>query len=189
MTESSGISPNVKRIATQLRLCGWIGFWIQLILAIVSTIIFVFAIPAARPATPGATVAPGTSGSAILAVIALLFLYASIFWSFRYTKLARRLKSPENRPRKTDTLRMVRIGTIVSLSGTIFAVLGAESIAGTLLGKSLSVAQPFAIYSPDALSRIIQPLDIFIVLGNTHTITAHLVGILSSLWLSFQLDK
>jgi hypothetical protein len=184
--EINGNTPQtVRKIAAQLRRVGWAGFWLQLVLAVVSSLIFLFAIPFASTGASN----PGTGGSLLFAVGGLLVLYASTYWSFRYVMTSRKLKNPDLRPKKADTIKLVQWGLMSSVLGMGSSVMGAESIAGTLLGKSLSLAQPFAVYSPDALSKIIQPLDIFIVLANTHTITGHFIGIVSSLWLLSQLNK
>jgi hypothetical protein len=175
----------VKKASAELRSIGWIGFWLQLILAVVSTLIFLFAIPAANMGVKN----PGTGGSLFFAVCGLLALYVSIYWFFNYVSIGRKLKNPDLRPKKADTIKAIRWGLIISSIGMGLTILGAESISGTLLGKSLAIAQPFAVYSPDTLSKIIQPLDIFIVLGNTHTITAHFLGLLGSLWLLHRTTK
>jgi hypothetical protein len=184
--EINGNAPQtVRRIAAQLRRVGWLGFWLQLVLAVVSTLIFLFATPFASAGASN----PGTGGSLLLAVGGLLAVYVSTYWSFRYVSIGRKLKHPDLRPKKADTIKLIQWGLLCSILGLGLSVMGAESIAGTLLGKSLSLAQPFAVYSPDALSKIIQPLDIFIVLANTHTITAHFIGIVSSLWLLSKISK
>ena len=184
--EIDGNTPQtVRKIAAQLRRVGWAGFWLQLTLAVVSTLIFLFAIPFASTGARN----PGTGGSLLFAVGGLLAVYISTYWSFRYISIGRKLKNPDLRPKKADTVKLIQWGLLCSVLGLGSSVMGAESIAGTLLGKSLSLAQPFAVYSPDALSKIIQPLDIFIVLANTHTITAHFIGIICSLWLLSKLSK
>lgn len=181
---NSNTPQTVKKIAAQLRRVGWAGFWLQLILAVISSLIFLFALPFASSATN-----PGTGGSLLFAVGGLLVLYGSTYWSFRYVITSRKLRNPDLRPKKAETIKIVRWGLLSSVLGMGSSVLGAESIAGTLLGKSLSSVTSFALFSPDALSKIIQPLDIFIVLANTHTITAHFIGIVGSLWLLNQLNK
>ncbi|PSB49591.1 DUF3611 family protein, partial [Chamaesiphon polymorphus] len=116
-------------------------------------------------------------------------LYGCTYWSFRYVTLARQLKNPNLRPKKAETIQIVRWGLLASILGMGSSVIGAESIGGTLLGKSLAMVLPGAIFSPDALSKIIQPLDILIVLANTHIITAHFIGIVCSLWLLDRIQK
>jgi Protein of unknown function (DUF3611) len=184
--EINGNTPQaVKKIAAQLKRVGWAGFWSQLVLAVVSSLIFLFAIPAAATGASN----PGTGGSLLFAVGGLVILYGCTYWSFRYVTLARQLKNPDLRPKKAETIQIVRWGLLASVLGMGSSVLGAESIGGTLLGKSLSAVVPGAIFSPDALSKIIQPLDVLIVLANTHTITAHFIGIVCSLWLLDRIQK
>jgi Protein of unknown function (DUF3611) len=184
--EINGNTPQtVRKIAAQLRRVGWAGFWLQLVLAVVSTLIFIFAAPFASTGASN----PGTGGSLLFALGGLLILYVSTYWSFRYVATGRKLKNPDLRPKKADTIKLVRWGLLASILGMGSSVMGAESIAGTLLGKSLSSVASFAVFSPEALSKIIQPLDIFIVLANTHTITAHFIGIVCSLWLLELLTK
>ena len=182
---NDNVTLTVRKIAIQLRRVGWAGFWLQLTLAVVSSLIFLFALPFASTGVSN----PGTGGSLLFAVGGLLILYVSTYWSFRYVLTSRRLKNPALRPRKAETIQLVRWGLLSSILGMGSSVLGAESIGGTLLGKSLSSIASFALFSPEALSKIIQPLDIFIVLANTHTITAHFIGIVGSLWLLNQLNK
>jgi amino acid transporter len=182
----------LKRIAYIIRITAWIAFWVQLVLAVVSTIIFLFAIPFAQSGASSATGnSPGTGGSAFFAVCALFALYFSIYQAFRYVRIGRQLLDPEPnlRPKKAETLKSLRLGLIVSLVGMMLAVLGAEAITGTLLAKSLSQGQGVAVFSAESLNRLIQPLDIFVVLGNTHIITAHFVGIGAAIWLIDRVDS
>jgi Protein of unknown function (DUF3611) len=176
----------VKKVATQLRRVGWVCFWLQLVLAIVSTAIFVFAILMAGNSANN----PATGGSLLFSLGGLFALYGSTFWSFRYMGIARQLKNPDLRPKKADTIQTIRLGILFGLIGMGLSVMGAESISGTLLGKSFSsFSVSVGFFNADALSKIIQPLDISIVLANTHTITAHFIGILGSLFLLDRITK
>lgn len=194
--DSPTVPSALKQIAVTLRLTGWIGFWVQLVLAVVSSLILLFAILlAGRPATVNGTTAvtntgPGTGGGAFFAVCGLLVLYFSIYQAFRCTRIARQLQDPNPafRPKKADTIKFLKFGLTVSLVGMLLGVLAAESITGTLLGKSL--AQPQSLYNPAInLRELIQPLDIFVVLANTHTIAAHFAGIAAGLWLLNRLTR
>ncbi|PSB03705.1 DUF3611 family protein [Merismopedia glauca] len=190
--ESNQVPAALRQIAATMRLTGWVTFWIQLVLAVVSSLIFVFALVLSGAAGQGNAQVnnPGTGGGAFFAVCGLIALYFSVYQSFRYTRLARQLKEPDPnlRPKKADTIKLLRFGLIVSFVGMSLAVLGAEAITGTLLGKSL--AQPQSLYNPAFnLRELIQPLDIFVVLANTHTIAAHFVGIGGGLWLLNRLNR
>jgi Protein of unknown function (DUF3611) len=186
MEIDSNTPQTVRKIAAQLQRVGWLGFWSQLILAIVSTAIFIFAIAISGTSANN----PATGGSLLFSIGGVLILYVSAFWSFNYMKLSRKLKNPDLRPKKAETIQTIQRGILLSILGMGSSVLGAEAIAGTLLAKSLSsISVSMGFFSPDALSKIIQPLDISIVLANTHTIAAHFIGIISSLWLLSRITK
>ncbi len=182
-SDQSKLPTKLRYTAQILRLTGWGSFWFQVVLGIVSSVIFLFA---AILSPKGAAGNPALGGVIFLAVLSLFALCFTIYQSFTYTRIARKLLDPEPnlRPKKTDTLAQIKRGLIANLVGMLLAVLGAEAITGVLLGKSIALSQgSIAILNPQNLQNIIQPLDIFIVLANTHTITAHFGGIVASLWL------
>ncbi|MGD1806385.1 DUF3611 family protein [Dapis sp. BLCC M126] len=178
----SSLPPTVKQVAKALRLGGWICFWVQLVLGIVSGIIFLFAVGLLGQKTQA-----GTGGGLFFAVCGLLVLGFSIFLSFRYTRLARQLGSPTPalRPSRVDTTQQVKRTLITNLVGMTLALLAAEAIGGILLGKSL-VSGSF-MFNPTELEEF--TVDIFIVLGNTHIIVAHFVGIVVGLFLLDRVHK
>jgi hypothetical protein len=185
--EINGNTPQaVKKIAAQLWRVGWMGFWLQLALAIAASFLLLFNLPQATSATAN----PATGGSLLLAFGSLLILFATTFWSFRYVVTSRKLKNPDLRPKKAETIKLVQLGLMASVLGMGASVLAAESIAGILLGKSFSaLTAQFGIISADSLGKLIQPLDVFIVLANTHIIAAHFIGIVASLWLLDRINK
>jgi Protein of unknown function (DUF3611) len=183
----------VQRVAFALRTAGWISFWVQLVLAVVATIILLFAIPFALPRATPTGAAPtnaGSGGGVFLAICGLVVLGYSVYRAFRLTRLSRELRSPANavRPKKADTIKDVRLTLMSNLAGMLLTLIGAEAISGILLAKSLSQPQAFFGTSID-LSRFIQPLDIFVVLANTHASVAHFVGIVTTLWLLDRIYK
>ena len=183
----------VQRVAFALRTVGWVSFWVQSVLAVVAAIILLFAIPFAIPsatATANSTNA-GTGGGVFFAICGLLVLGYSVYRAFRFTRLSRQLRSPANasvRPKKVDTIKQVQLTLVSNLVGMLLTLVGAEAISGTLLAKSL--AQPQALFGATVdVGRFIQPLDIFVVLANTHATVAHFVGIVASLWLLDRIHK
>ena len=180
MSNSSDLPSTVIQVANALRLGGWICFWVQLVLGIISAIIFLFAVVA----LPGQKTGAGSGGGLFFAVCGLVVLGFSIYLAFRYTRLARQLRSPTPslRPSRADTTQQVKRTLIANLTGMTLTLFGAEAIGGILLGKSLARPQVF-IETTANLREFIQPLDIFIVLGNTHMIVAHFVGIVAGLFL------
>ena len=189
-SDPPALPPAVQRVIPAFRLGGWISFWVQVVLAVVASLIFLFAIvfESASSGTSGSN--PGTSAGIFFAVGGIIALLVSIYWSFRYTRLALQLKSPQVslRPKKADAIQTLRLGVIVNLVGMFLGLLAAESISGILLGKALqSQAAQFTMNR--SIQELIQPLDIFVILANTHTIFAHFIGLVTGLWVINWIDR
>ncbi|NJK39631.1 MAG: DUF3611 family protein [Oscillatoriales cyanobacterium RM1_1_9] len=188
-SESSLVSSARRsRFASVLKRTGWICFWIQLVLVVVSTIILLFATLIVSQETVNASNA-GIGGGLILAILGLLVLGFSTFRAFYNTRLGRKLKVDASAyPSRADTLKQMRITLVANLVGMTLTLIASEMIGGILLGKILS--QPTSFYNPAVnLRNLVQPLDLFIVLGNIHAAVAHFVGIVGSIWLIEQLYK
>ncbi|KAB8314650.1 DUF3611 family protein [Tolypothrix campylonemoides VB511288] len=186
MSESSSL----RAIAQAFRLTGWISFWIQLVLGVVSGGILLFAVFSQRSGNTSNN--PGTGFGAFFALAGLIALGVGIYLAFRYTRLGNRLESsnPNNRPRKVETVQVVRFAVMVHLVGMLLTLLGAQAIVGILLTKSLTVPQFGAgVYTQIDPSRIIQSLDIFVVQANTNTVSAHFAGLVASIWLLYRISK
>lgn len=181
-------SSNIRTIAQQFRLIGWISLWIQLVLGVISGIIvLLFGIFSQRPGSPANN--PGTGFGVFLAICGILILGAGIYLAYRYTRIGKQLESPNptNRPRKAETLQVLRLSLWVNLSGILVTLLGAQAIVGTLVARSISPqAVTTQLFDP---TRIISGLDMLIVQANTNTVSAHFAGLLASLWLMNRITK
>jgi hypothetical protein len=186
----SYVPPAVRRVATAFRLAGWVGFWVQIVLGIISALVLLFA-TTSLSVRSGTASNPGTGAGLLFAVVGVGVLFGGAYWSFRYTRLSRQLRSANAkvRPKRGDAIQAVRIGLIINLVGMLITLIGAQAIVGSLLAKSLAQPQGGAIYNPGQLREFIQSLDIFIVQANTNTVTAHFAGVLASLWLVRSLNR
>jgi hypothetical protein len=185
---SGGPSPTVQQIARSFRLTGWVSFWVQLILTVISTITLIFAVAAGR--SPGvSSTNPGTGIGGVLTIIGLGLLGFNMFWALsRYVAYGRRLGSDKAvRPKKSEAIQAIRFGLMISLVGMLLAIVGAEAIVGLLVGKALSQGLGGAINTDP--SRFIQPADTFVVQASINVILAQFAGIVSTLWLLNQISK
>lgn len=186
-TQYSSSSP-LRAIAQTFRTIGWISFWTQIVVGVVAGGILLFASFSQRP---GSGSNPGTGFGLFLAISGLVALIVSIYLAFRYTRLGKQLDSPNpsNRPRKLETLQVVRLGIIVNLAGMLVTILGAQAIVGTLLTKALTLPQFTGVVTQLDPSKVIQPLDIFVVQANTNTLLGHFAGLVGSIWLLNRASK
>ena len=182
-SEPKALPPTLKRVIPAFRMGGWISFWVQLVLAVVAALIFLFAVLYERSGARGGGGNPGTGAGIFFAVAGLIALGASIYWAFRYTRLSQQLAAPKPmRPKPQDAIQVLRIGIMVNIAGMSLSLLAAEAITGILVGKALQPQR--GMFRTDiSLDDFIQPLDMFVVLANTHTIVAHFIGLVTALLL------
>ncbi|KAL4451452.1 hypothetical protein ABPG75_007114 [Micractinium tetrahymenae] len=173
---------DMLRVGTALRNIGWLSFWGQLVLTVVSTIILLFS---------AGTVA-GTSASFTVMDIANLFGivcgYISTFLAWSYTRAGRKL----------GLLQEVKLpsiaGTVIANSNLNLLGMGAtiislQAIVGSLVAKTLSSASAAGIYGAQRVAPPPVAFDVFSVQACTNTIMAHFAGMLFSNWILLVVNK
>ena len=62
--------------------------------------------------------------------------------SFFFCKIGRRIQHPDPamRPKKSETIQLIRIGLMLNLIGMLFSLLGAETLVGLALAKLLTLS-------------------------------------------------
>ncbi len=178
---------NLQQIASGFRWAGWISLWVQVVLTVVSSGILLFAGAIGRNPNTGSS-NPGTGFGAFLTTCGILILFFTIFQAFRYVQVGRKLTGdPTVRPKKADTIQMLRMGLRASLIGMLLALLGAEATIGALAAKAFSQGLGgFVNVDP---SKFIQPLDILVVQASINVILAQFAGISGSLWLLNRMNR
>ncbi|MEB3229572.1 MAG: DUF3611 family protein [Leptolyngbyaceae bacterium] len=183
--DSDRLPPAVRRIGINLRMAGWASVWSQGILAIVSTLVLIFASAVLNfGSTPTATVTrdnPGAGVGFFFAVIGLLLLYAGACWAFFYTRLSRKLRAVDgrDRPKPSDVIRATKIGIMLNLAGMLLSLLGSGAWTGSLIGKTFFQGnQPLAF---QYATQTIQAGDVWVVQAIFLILLAHYTGLLASL--------
>lgn len=177
----SPLPPAVARAANILMQQGRIGFWAQIVLGVISGVLLLIAsasLIGAKQRTNGIEI------GVLCAIGGAGFLVVAIFFSSRYMRIARlMMRGDENgRPKKADTIHLIRQGLISNIIGMFLTILGAQALAGIVLIKSLNVPQgTFNVGSNP--TQFVNSVDLLIVQANTNTILAHFTGIVTSLWL------
>ncbi|WP_271254458.1 DUF3611 family protein [Pseudanabaena sp. Chao 1811] len=179
--DNSDVSPNVLRVVLAFRRWGWASFWTQVVLCVVSALVLLQLVLLKAPTTntpTGADSNPATLPGLSFAWAGIAVLGASIFWNFRYTRMANKLRSPD-RPTKSQTVFQIKIGIIINLLGMLITLIGAASIVGALTLRS----QQGVFAGAGNFNLTIQPLDFQIIQASFNIIFAHFVGLVTSLWL------
>ncbi len=194
LSSFSVLSPKVKQVSSTLTILGNIGFWMQLVLGIVSLMLLFFASPLL-----GSQNDPNESRNLALfcATVGVLTLAISIFFFFRrYISIGQSLQQSDSRaPRTRDvgdrpnrkyTIRLIKLGLITNLVGMFISIIGAEAFAGLLYSKASQIPPGAAVYNTN---QLIEPVEIMALIANVHTIFSHFVGILIGLILLDRLSK
>lgn len=176
------LPPAIRRISGSLRRFGWISFWCQFFLGIISGIVLL--LPVLSPGSRSDGNNPGSGTGLLFSAFGLLALGLGAYWAFRYTRTAQQLRGRDEsrRPRPKDVIRLLKFGLFVSLGGMLLTLLGAQAVAGSLIVKALS--QGVSLVGPtfDA-SGLIRPIDMFVVQASTNILLAHFASLVSTLWI------
>ncbi len=178
--QSPKIPKPLRQIATMFRLCGWLGFWTQLVLAFLAAIALLFA-NSGRSVSPDSY--PGAGAAIFWAVCGLIILIVGIYFDFRYVRIAKGLLHEPGallHPKQAETIRLLRFGALLGFAGMLLALFGSGASVGVLVAKTVSQPPGVAIIDPN---KIVRALDVFVVLANITLIAAHLVGTVISFWL------
>ncbi|MBW4419476.1 MAG: DUF3611 family protein [Myxacorys californica WJT36-NPBG1] len=186
----------LDRIATVLRWAGLASFCLQFILTAAAALTLVFAITGRSfsqqvsqttvPGVPGGVptegVTPGLGIGIFWAACGVVVLLANLYFAFRLTRFARRLRNPNANvhPKKAEVLQVLRVGVITGLIGMLVTILGGGATLGLLLSKAIAQPQGVAIYDP---ARIIRSLDVLVAIANMNGIAGNFVATTSTLGL------
>ena len=178
--------PTPQQMATTFRRLGWIGFWCQVILGFIPVVLLFFQW---FFSSKNISIGVPDSGN-IISFLDLLTLIFTIYWCFRYTRLANKIGDYDQRPTKVRVIREVWIGIIANVAVIFLATLIAIVTVGGLLFVILSLPQGAAtILQPAPGEKIINPgpiivpMDILGLLALMCVILAGLVGVIVSLYL------
>merc|ERR1719272_1572567 len=164
--------PRVARLRTRLWSVGWLSWWTQTILSVVSGVLLLFANSVMQRPSPALV------GGLALALAGLGTAFFSMFWTWGYTRisvrLGRQLVTPSEAAKRARG--SLRTGMLLNLVGMGASLLGTYTIVGTLAAKALTQSATVV-----GIAAPVQALDLLIVQANTNTLAAHFVGLCASL--------
>jgi len=178
-------SPGLQKVINAFRIWGWSGFWIQVVLGVVSMVLLLqllFVRRGPAPSSVSVDTSPATLPGLGFAWIGLAMVAVSVLWNLRYTMLSKKLRSPD-RPSRAQTILQLKIGLIFSLVGMLITLLATGAIVGALTVRS----QQGSFAGAGGFNLTVQPLDFQIIQASLNTILAHYVGLFVSLGLLNQM--
>jgi cytochrome b561 len=183
-----GPTAETRRLAFHLRIFGWLGFWAQLCLGLVSVLLLVVTASskyysASSLHIPYLSWAQGVFW-AYFATVLLALTVIGFFYCIRLAKLVMHGPDPTSYQRRIT--RLVSGINFGSSLGLTIAILGTAFSIALLIAKT--VAQPPGIAITDP-TKIVRAVDVFVLLANFNIVVAHFVGILTCLWMLHRVHR
>jgi cytochrome b561 len=174
---------HVQGLASNLRIFGWINFWVQFVLALVAVLLLTFA-------TSGHAFSPGKFGEAIyFAWYGFALLILSIGISLYYVKAGGRVVAKPLVFLNHENSRafwFLLVGLLVSGFGVLISFAGLTMSITVLVVKAIAFPPGIAITDPQ---NMIRALDIFVLILNFILVIGHFVALVSILWLGMRASK
>ncbi|MGC9502948.1 DUF3611 family protein [Baaleninema sp.] len=179
------LSQTVRDKAKTLRITGWISFWLQLFATFAIVLSLIFAVTGRGVADESN---PGIGMGMFLATLGGVGAAFCVVLSFRFARVGKRLLDPrvDRNPKKSNTVRWLKIGAIVGVVGAIVTLLGAGITASVLVAKTIS--QPPGTTLTQA-SHAVRALDALVMVANLNGIAAHFIGTLEAIWLFYRIGN
>jgi cytochrome b561 len=167
------------RLAGQMRLLGWIKFWIQFVLAFLSALLLQFA-------TSGralSAVQAGIGDAIYWSGCALALLFVTCALAYHYTRRASKIALAPERylgGKRGSGLWFLHAGMTLGFLGVFLSFIGVALSISLLIAKTVSQPPGIAITDP---TKIIRALDVFVLLMSFLLLLAHFIGVGISVWL------
>ncbi|HEY9616887.1 MAG TPA: DUF3611 family protein [Microcoleaceae cyanobacterium] len=180
----------IRQVADAFRWVGWSALAAQSVLGAMPIFILVFALLFHR--NPPQTY---FSLAVTLAYACLAILLFSLYWCYRYTRLAIKLVDPQQRPAKGSVIQQLWAGLIVNLVGISCAVIVGISQTGNLLVRLLSLPPGSRVVTQNSDSMVlspyslINPMNMMAIQADFFCIAAATVGVMAALWLLNRVDR
>jgi hypothetical protein len=166
---------------------GWIGFWVQVAVGSIPIVLMIYVFAFARETR--ASTRGGLPVVEYLTIVSLLVLAFTTLWSYRYTRLAKRIADPQQATSALALNRTAWTGVVASTLGIVFSMLVMLLEVAQLLVYFLRAPQagvPVIQTTGGGPASWVSAADIMSLMALILTLGAELVVLLLSLWLLFR---
>jgi hypothetical protein len=138
---------------------------------------------------PTASPSQGFGFTEYLTIINLFLLAFTTFWSYRYTRIASRLRGPDPKPSEASVIGAVWTGVVVTTVGMLFSMIAVLTATGELLFAFLKAPQggiPVIQTAGAEAIRWVSTVDMIDLMALVLFLFAELIVLVCSLWLLFR---
>jgi hypothetical protein len=175
-----------KSLAGAFIRLGWAGFWLQLVFGSLPILVLFYYLAFSRhePET-----ASGFGVPEYLTIINLLIMIFTTYWSYRYTRIGRRIRSTEQAPSESHLIGAVWTGVVATTAGMLFSMIAILIDAANLLFFFLKAPQagiPVIQTGGIAATHWVSSVDMVSLMALILFLFAELIVLIFSLWLLFR---
>jgi hypothetical protein len=166
---------------------GWVGFWLQVALGSLPVIMLVYYFAFTGS---GAVSRSGFPFIEYLALINMLTIFFTIYWSYHYTRLARRITDPQRTPSQASLTRSVWTGVIAITVGIFFSTVVILIESANLLFYFLKAPQagiPVIQTSGTEAVRFVSSVDMVSLVALILTLFAEVIVLVFNLRLLYRI--
>lgn len=177
-----------KSLAGAFARLGWLGFWVQIAFGTVTIVFIIYYL--SFSSTPGIS-RSGLPLVEYMTTANLLVLLFTIFWSYRYTRLSKRMADPTRAPSESQLTRIVWIGVAVITLGMLFSLLVLTMEVSALMFYFLRAPQggiPVVQTSGNA-TYWVSSVDMVSLMALTLTLLAELIVLIFNLCLLYRMTR
>jgi hypothetical protein len=165
---------------------GWCGFWIQVAIGALPALLMAYFFAfAGSPSGPRA----GFRLVEFMTLVSLAMLVFTTIWSYRYTRLGKRIALSESRPTDNALSRAAWIGIVASTIGILISIVVMLIEVAHLLFYFLSMPQAgvpvVQTTSADQVSWV-SSVDMLSLMALNFTLLAEVIVLVFSLWILFR---
>lgn len=181
---SSATPDTAAKLFTRL---GWIGFWIQVALAVLPLVMLMMVVTRSGP---GSSPLRRFDLREYVSFGSLLVLLFTMFWSYRYTRLAKRMLTPDRRPLSSYIIQNVWVGITAACLGAFISLVLLQVSVGRLLFLFMNAPQGgMQVFQTTIEERAkwVSTIDMLDLMTMMLTLTAEFAVAMFSLWLLYRM--
>ena len=178
-------SDKIQKIAGTFTRLGWIGVWVQAVLMIIPLSVLSYILL-------GKVAADDTRFGITdyLAMFGLAVLAFTLFWSYRYTRLGKRIADPKRRPQFVDYQDIV--GGVVGqqlghVAVSLLLMIGQVRAAAVVVHEGPTGRRTVMQTQADDRASWVSALDVVSLLAELCTLMGELLVVGLTLWLLYRI--
>jgi hypothetical protein len=175
-----------KSLAGAFRRLGWIGFWLQVVFGSLPILVLVYYLAFSRRKSDPSE---GFGFTEYLTIINLLILIFTCYWSFRYTRIGKRIRDSVPGPSESYLIGTVWTGVVATTVGMLFSMIAILIESANLLFYFLKAPQagmPVIQTSGAEGVYFVTTVDMISLMALVLFLFAELTVLVFSLWLLYR---